>query len=86
MTQQQMEVKVLVGKHIVLNIIEGDDSMWWKALINGEKDRMLLAIEDCLRAMPDFPIPKTVDDLTDLVYRNTMSVRAAIMKEFGLFS
>jgi hypothetical protein len=80
MTSQEMAIKVVVGKQIVLDMAE---DIFWKSVINGRADRMLQAVGRGLEKCPwDGKVPETEDEVVDLIFKWTFPVRVEVSKEF----
>ena len=82
MTKEEMATKIVVGKHIILEMVEGEDNLFWKALINGRTDRLLAAVERGITPLRLDKTPTTDEEVADLIFKWTLPVRAEVALEF----
>ena len=83
MTNQEMALKVVLGKHIIEYMFTGDSAYFWKTLVNGRTERMLLAAQRALERLPmPEKFPSTDEEASDLLFRWTLPVRTEISLEF----
>jgi hypothetical protein len=75
-------LKALVGKYILKFTLE---DLFWQMVLKGKEDQVVEATQIALEKLPDLPVPKTADDLVDLVYRHTFAVRTEIAIHCGIF-
>ena len=79
MSNAEMAVKIVLGKHIVEDMLADG---FWRMLTSKQPERFFRAVEETLETLPLKEIPRTDKEASDLLFSWTIPVRAAVLNEF----